>query len=361
MTTLQDADDTSPRLDPLARSIINLLVAYPIPLSPYRMAPLLGMDDAVAGGEVDIEASCKKLHRILGNWMGSYFLLERESQMVRNVLVSSEYQKLGMTVLMRREHEPPLVWIPSPAEARFLEMKPSRIRGSGWGLFLRERRMVRQGTLLCEYRGRRLPRLPKESSLCPYTVRVQSEPSLFIDALDEDGSVMCLAAMINDCGPEGANVELCEVPGNRGRVFVMALRDIEEGEELYVSYGSDFWEGVKKGSTVGDTGPVPTNNDVVCRQCAQSFPVRIRNLHKTFCSDELLQTPIAHLDSLPVNDFTAVDDEMMYLTHRRGWGCLPTAASLRRRATYFVADSDAATFAHTHLDVVTLRGIEVVD
>ena len=56
----------------------------------------------------------------------------------------------------------------------------------------------------------------------------------------------CIARYINDSiNPAGYNVVFDKQPNNipYARALVVALRDIEAGEELFVSYGKTYWAG----------------------------------------------------------------------------------------------------------------------
>ncbi len=59
----------------------------------------------------------------------------------------------------------------------------------------------------------------------------------------------CFMAMVNDAteDPEFTNncdfeVEIDESDITQSKIYIVSLRDIEPGEELFVSYGSDYWK-----------------------------------------------------------------------------------------------------------------------
>lgn len=56
---------------------------------------------------------------------------------------------------------------------------------------------------------------------------------------------MCVNRYINDCINQfGWNVAFLKSPED-SCAFVVATRDINEGEEIYVSYGKWYWAGKK--------------------------------------------------------------------------------------------------------------------
>mmetsp|Transcript_13978 Transcript_13978/g.21760 ORF Transcript_13978/g.21760 Transcript_13978/m.21760 type:complete len:94 (+) Transcript_13978:212-493(+) len=65
-------------------------------------------------------------------------------------------------------------------------------------------------------------------------------PQVYID-LRED--VNTLARYINDCrNPKYYNVSFEKRP-DEGKALVVATRDIEKGEEVFVDYGRMYWAG----------------------------------------------------------------------------------------------------------------------
>ena len=119
------------------------------------------------------------------------------------------------------------------------------------GLFTRVSRAA--GEVVCVYEGtviRTAEALKIEDK--SYLMRVGEQ--CYIDARlpykredDPIGSEReCIARYINDSiNPAGYNVRFDKQPNNLpyARALVVALRDIEPGEELFVSYGKKFWQG----------------------------------------------------------------------------------------------------------------------
>lgn len=279
-----------------------------------------------------------------------------------NLLISAEYQQLGMT-LLQTESTALVRYIPSSAEHRFFELKPSSIGPqAGLGLFVRPTRRIPQGCIMCEYRGRSLRSPPRGKAGGVYVVRVRSSHS-FIDGVTANGDHLSLATFINDCGPLAANAELMEYSTSAGRVFIVANRDVEPGEEVFVTYGATYWgfssysEIPKSPALKKDAAPPPRRRrrtellDAVdinglfkCLKCGELTTQRAAQLHGVGCGDPLTTQLLFHLCCLPRSEFTAMCSASRLL---------PTGR-LRsfRKATSLVSLSDPQTFSHTHEDVV---------
>lgn len=111
----------------------------------------------------------------------------------------------------------------------------------------------REGEVVCIYEGTVLPtREALKVEDKSYLMRLGEQ--CYIDARlpfkrEEEPEGMereCIARYINDSiNPAGYNVVFEKQPGNLpyARALVVALRDIEAGEELFVSYGKMYWNG----------------------------------------------------------------------------------------------------------------------
>lgn len=332
-------------------------------------------------GEQDMRRLCKELAAtpqhggapVLREWWGCYLLASREMEMARNALVTRDYQALEMTVLVTEHprlavNAPPrcVVYVPASAEHRFVEVRESTISGAGLGLFLRSSRRLRQGTVLCEYAGRRLLAPPKDASLCPYMIQMSRPDAAghrFIDGVDGEGNLLCLASLINDCGEDGATVEFVEFPALPGRIFVSALRDLQPGRELFVCYGRGYWGTTV--STASTAAPLvaPAKRHRIdvpmqqrCRRCGGMFANRLLHLHMRTCGDVLQEKRVASLESLPMNEFTMLDDQMSVKDKFR-----LDMRALPRRSITFVSASDASTVGMSHVHVVDFLRVEVLD
>ena len=111
----------------------------------------------------------------------------------------------------------------------------------------------RAGEVVCIYEGTVLPtREALKMQDKSYLMRLGEQ--CYIDARlpfkreeESEGTEReCIARYINDSiNPAGYNVVFDKQPDNLpyARARVVALRDIEAGEELFVSYGKMYWNG----------------------------------------------------------------------------------------------------------------------
>ena len=123
-----------------------------------------------------------------------------------------------------------------------LEVKKSQIENAGNGVYTKE--SIPNGTLIGYYEGKVSQ---DEKYISDYTFTLSKK--WFVDGLDYPRSYI---AMVND--PFNCDFEYnCEFDllthGKDGkplrfkdrRVFLVSTKDIEAGEELYASYGDDYW------------------------------------------------------------------------------------------------------------------------
>lgn len=282
-------------------------------------------------------------HKEFLRWGPTVLLASREEEMRMNSLISRDYQRLGMSLMPQVGH----YYVPPEAEMNFFEWRPSTIAGSGLGLFMRRYRSVRFGTILAEYRGRVIRASEHGLLDGAYTIRLRCGmciDALELDALGTGTVVMSLAALINDHGPQRANVEFKEFEDFPQRIFVVALRDIRGGEEIFTTYGARFWgaesyddlvlqEHSRRVSAVPVRVEDPQSR---CRACKAEFPNRLKRLH--VCADKVIDAVPRCIDPLPKHTLTAMDriDQRYMQRGRLFW------------STYFVVAEDPATYAFTH-------------
>ncbi|GMF29300.1 unnamed protein product [Phytophthora lilii] len=117
-----------------------------------------------------------------------------------------------------------------------VEVRESGIPGAGKGLFAT--RKLLEGSTICEYTGVVLPnqaawKLQDKSYL------MKLGDGKYVDALN---CPEVKARYINDCRGHrgGFNVRFEKRP-QEDKADVVAMRDIEPGEELFVDYGRLYW------------------------------------------------------------------------------------------------------------------------
>ncbi|KPI89384.1 hypothetical protein ABL78_1510 [Leptomonas seymouri] len=343
----------------LSRVIGDMCVRLGVPLSIRYVALLL---DGLLDEDV-LYAACQRMVE-----EGKLIEYDRDSYTTRNMrfschvnlLVSREYQELGMT-LIRTENGSVVRYIPARAEHRFFEVKPSTIGPqAGLGLFLRSSRRIPQGCVLCEYRGRSLQTASKGAVRGIYVVRVRSSSS-FIDGVTETGEHLSLATFINDDGPLRANAQLMEYDSHPGRVFIVALRDIAPSEEIFVLYGATYWgfstydelrqhllESAPNAAVARTSRQAKIERLLTqlfdCHRCGEKVPWRAMRLHIDVCGDPLTTKRLLHLNCLPRSEYTSMCTAARIISSER--------ARAWQKATSLVDLSDPQTFAHTYEDIV---------
>lgn len=103
------------------------------------------------------------------------------------------------------------------------------------GLFVNEK--VREGQVICQYVGK-VFRTKEALKLSDKSYLMRLGEQVYIDA---KYSPYCLARYINDCrNPAGYNATFKKDPILQC-AWVIALRDIDAGEEIFVDYGKWYW------------------------------------------------------------------------------------------------------------------------
>ncbi|KAG5489859.1 hypothetical protein GH5_00742 [Leishmania sp. Ghana 2012 LV757] len=335
----------------LARVIGDMCVRLGVPLTLRTISLLL---NNVIHEDV-LEAACQRMLE-----EGKLIQVDKDSYTTRNMrfacrvnlLISREYQRLGMT-LLNTDGDSEVRYIPTGAEHRFFEVKPSSIGPhAGLGLFLRSTRRVPQGCVLCEYRGRTLSSAASGAAKGVYVVRVRSSGT-FIDGVSATGEHLSLATFINDNGPLRANAQLMEYDSHTGRVFIVAIRDIAPSEEIFVLYGATYWgyssyeelkQHLKPPSVPAAKAAAALSQASKCRKCGETVPWRALRLHSDVCGDPLTSMFLLNLDCLPRSEYTAVCTAGRILAGER--------VRAFHKATSQVNLSDPQTLAHTFEDIV---------
>lgn len=112
-----------------------------------------------------------------------------------------------------------------------LKIAPSRILNSGSGVFAQE--SIPANTSLGEYTGEK--RHISEPTDGVYSLSLDDE--YYIDAFEYP---RCVLAMINDSRFTEFNYN-CEFKIYVERAEVWTIGPIQQGEELYIDYGDEYW------------------------------------------------------------------------------------------------------------------------
>ena len=120
---------------------------------------------------------------------------------------------------------------------RWLYISKSDIHGKG----AFAKRSITAGTIIAKYTGIRRDS-PREIASPKYTSDyvAQLRSGVTIDARDpETNRILCTAAYINDgFDPEETNATLFEM---NGELYIKAVKDIQEHEEVVISYEEEYW------------------------------------------------------------------------------------------------------------------------
>jgi uncharacterized protein len=128
-------------------------------------------------------------------------------------------------------HVDPTFQMPFSPELKRPPLVRRRSPLHGWGVFATDR--IRAGSRLLEYRGERISsdeadaRYPEDPSVPAHTFLFAIDDGLVVDATHRGG----MARWINhSCDPN------CETVVEDRRIYVDAIRELQPGEELTISY-----------------------------------------------------------------------------------------------------------------------------
>lgn len=113
-----------------------------------------------------------------------------------------------------------------------LAIKRSNIPNAGDGLFAEQ--VIEAGTIIGKYDGKQV----SSSISCnkrDYYMKVNRRYSI-----DASGFPRCFIAMAND-SINSDFTNNCKFIYKKKEVWLMAISDIHIGDELFVSYGDDYW------------------------------------------------------------------------------------------------------------------------
>ena len=124
-----------------------------------------------------------------------------------------------------------------------LEIKTSAIPGAGKGLYTKV--FIAKGTRIVEYKGTVTTwDVVKDDPTNAYIYFVK--PNHVIDARDHP---KMLARYVNDAKGlvrTKARTNNAQFSNDGLKVYIIAKRDIQPGEEIFVEYGKKYWDTVRK-------------------------------------------------------------------------------------------------------------------
>ena len=127
---------------------------------------------------------------------------------------------------------------------RQLEIKKSNLPGTGKGLFTKID--IQKGTRIVEYKGRlhRWVDIKHEDGHNGYLLYIHSNA-----VINAQGTLKLIGRYANDAN---GHVHVAGFRNNSEyvtvgtRCFITATKNIKKGEEIFVRYGKEYWELVKK-------------------------------------------------------------------------------------------------------------------
>jgi len=127
----------------------------------------------------------------------------------------------------------------------YLEVKDSKIPGAGYGLFTKK--SLKRGEKVVEYLGEIIDyqEYNKRTDENKYGYMFYLDKKTCIDAYDTPHFVARYANDAKGLKRVPGLDNNCEYHIEDKRVYIVAKRDIRPGEELFVSYGKEYWEDIK--------------------------------------------------------------------------------------------------------------------
>lgn len=141
-----------------------------------------------------------------------------------------------------------LLAIPHICSRMDLEIRKSNIPGAGKGLFAK--RLFRRGERVVEYEGEVITwaqcrkRNEKMEGVGAYYFYISNRK-----CVDAQNTLEAFARYANDAA---GLVRLPGIRNNaryevyRGKPYIVASRNIPEGEEIFVSYGKEYWQAMRE-------------------------------------------------------------------------------------------------------------------
>jgi SET domain-containing protein len=130
--------------------------------------------------------------------------------------------------------------------SNMVHVKKSKIKNAGKGLFAKK--AIKKGTHICLYFGVLVPREQVYEGFYESDYLLEQKGNDWI--IDSADPLSCLGRYANDSlSLQKSNTDFgfYEKPFSG---FLYATRNIKKGEELYVSYGINYWMSVKEKNAV---------------------------------------------------------------------------------------------------------------
>jgi SET domain-containing protein len=127
-----------------------------------------------------------------------------------------------------------------------LTVKPSQIPDAGMGLYTEQ--AIAEGALIVEYTGEITNWAGVKNDWKnvyiyfindDFVINAKNHPETYARYANDAEGLTFVKSLHNNC--EFINIE--------GKVFIKALKNISAGEEIFVAYGDDYWQTIRKNST----------------------------------------------------------------------------------------------------------------
>jgi hypothetical protein len=118
-----------------------------------------------------------------------------------------------------------------------VKITKSTIIAAGQGLFIGGKGTAKAGKIICSYEGQKLSREEAEASKSAYIFEFKYLDEVYY--VDAESKTSCYGRFANDKRDDSKVNAKILVRG--GKLFVMAMVDIQPGEEVFIDYGVEYW------------------------------------------------------------------------------------------------------------------------
>ncbi len=122
--------------------------------------------------------------------------------------------------------------------SEIVELKPSKIAGAGTGLFAKKK--IKKGDFICWYFGVLIGKDMTENEYYDSDYLL-TNPHLQNYVIDAEDPLSCFGRYANDSLSLRKTNSKFQYYTNTQSAGLEATKDIKKGEEIYVSYGTEFW------------------------------------------------------------------------------------------------------------------------